>query len=431
MLRSVVKQILNRKKSNAWIGVELLLVFCFVWYMVDYFFVLTYNYSLTSHRDLNNTYWVKMSDLPESHPDYKAEESDSTRRVDNFFRVFNRVRAYPGVESAGVSYGLHSIPGAPGYNGWPYRNAADTTKVLPIQRQFVCSENDYFGVFHHTTDGGRKLVSMRDFDWTDPQAVVITRLVEKQLFPGESAIGKELNTDYSPNPLRVKGVIDDLKRFAYLRPGGLIFFNQRLDASNLNDANLLIRMKEGQSPADFMQTFRRDMAGELQIGNYYLREITSIHKMEADSDMRFGMTGTIRTHIGLMLFFLLNILLCVIGTFWYRVNTRREEIGVRRAMGSSQQGIFCLLCWEGLCLLTFVTLPALVIEMQFVYAGLMDTLGQSDRSPGDYLPDHTALRFLITNAITWVLMACIILVGIWFPATVAARMSPVEALRDE
>ena len=32
-------QLMNRWRSNVWVCVELLLAFCLVWYMEDYFFV--------------------------------------------------------------------------------------------------------------------------------------------------------------------------------------------------------------------------------------------------------------------------------------------------------------------------------------------------------------------------------------------------------
>lgn len=73
----------------------------------------------------------------------------------------------------------------------------------------------------------------------------------------------------------------------------------------------------------------------------------------------------------------------------------------------------------------------MLIEAQFVYAGLIDILGRDPESAGGYLPDHTAVRFVITNVLTWLLMACIVSAGIWFPARAAAKLKLVEALRDE
>ncbi|MCD8267851.1 MAG: FtsX-like permease family protein [Parabacteroides sp.] len=99
-------------------------------------------------------------------------------------------------------------------------------------------------------------------------------------------------------------------------------------------------------------------------------------------------------------------------------------------MGATSQSILWQFFVEGLCLLAIVTLPALLIEMQFVYAGMIDTLGQDEVNP-IYLPDRTLLRFFLTNCITWVVLACIILMAIWIPARRASRMVPAEALHYE
>jgi ABC-type lipoprotein release transport system permease subunit len=69
--------------------------------------------------------------------------------------------------------------------------------------------------------------------------------------------------------------------------------------------------------------------------------------------------------------------------------------------------------------------------MQFVYADLIETLGRDIKSYGDYLPDHAVLRFLITNLTTWLLMAGMVTLAIWYPTRSASRIKPVDALRDE
>ena len=51
----IFTQIWNKRRSNGWLFVELLLVFCLLWYIVDFFFVLEYNRALPSCRDINHT----------------------------------------------------------------------------------------------------------------------------------------------------------------------------------------------------------------------------------------------------------------------------------------------------------------------------------------------------------------------------------------
>ena len=102
MLKHILKQLWNRRRANLWIGVELLLVFCLLWYIVDYFFVLEYNKSLPSNRDLNNTWQVNVALFPPEHPEYQPGESDSTALENNYYRLLDRIRDYKDVEEVAV-----------------------------------------------------------------------------------------------------------------------------------------------------------------------------------------------------------------------------------------------------------------------------------------------------------------------------------------
>ena len=122
----------------------------------------------------------------------------------------------------------------------------------------------------------------------------------------------------------------------------------------------------------------------------------------------------------MMGFLLLNILLGIVGTFWFRTQHRRSELALRVAVGSSRAQLWGRLNNEGIVLLSLAALPAAVICYNIGYLDLTD----------GYMEWGTA-RFLITFAISYFLMALMILAGIWFPARQAIRIQPAEALREE
>lgn len=436
MLYNIFKQILNRKKSNGWIALALLLVFCLTWYMVDFFFVLKYNQNITSHRDVRNTFYIDMATLSKKHPSYQETESEPDNAIANFYRIVSRIKESPDIESVALCISMSSFPGVGSYSSTEYRNPDDTTKTAGIQSIQFIPEEDYFKVFRHTANNGKTTVAMNDYDWGEPSAVVVTQMLADRLFPGESPIGKTIepaykHPDHPRRQNRIIGVIDDLKRFGYERPHSVIFFPHKLNEKNYQYAYIAVRTK-GNIPAnDFITNFKKEMSSKLRIGNYYLKNVQSFVQIGENTDYTFGMTNAIRTRSALMIFFLVNITLCILGTFWYRVNTRREEIGIRRAMGSNTTNIHTLFIIEGLLLLTMIVPLAMIIEIQFMYAGLIETLGRNQMSYGDYLPDHTAIRFLITNGLTWLLMAIMVMLAIWYPARQAGRMNPIDALRDE
>lgn len=436
MLNNIWKQLLNRRKKNLWIALELLLIFCLVWYIVDYFFVLGYNKSLSSHRDVSNTYFVQLGNLSDKHPDYRAEESSPEASLENFRRIINRIKDHPQIETIALAFDHSSLPGLGSFNGSTFRNAEDTARVAEAQRIMFAPEGDYLKLFRHTSDNGKKQISLTDYNWNDPSSAVISRMLEKELFPNGSAIGKTIENiwtspDHPREQYRIIGVIDDIKHFSYLRPNATIFFPMPLNEFTFNRMQIAFRTKQDLSSLQFTADFKKEMSSQLKIGNYYLMNLSSLVRADQDTEYRAGMTNDIRLRAALMIFFFLSILLCALGTFWQRVNVRREEIGVRRALGSDAIGIGKLFIMEGLLLLTIVVPVAMIIETQLIFAGLIDTLGQSPNSYGNYLPDHTVIRFLITNCITWILMAIVIIIAIWLPARSASQLSPVDALRDE
>ena len=111
----------------------------------------------------------------------------------------------------------------------------------------------------------------------------------------------------------------------------------------------------------------------------------------------------------------------MIGTFWFRVNRRRNELGLRMAVGSSRRSLQQLLIGEGLMILTITAVPALLICVNVAFAGLLST----------EVMEVTVGRLLLISLLTWLLLAVIITLAIWYPSRKAARLEPAEALHYE
>jgi hypothetical protein len=431
MLKSILTQILNRKRSNAWITVELLLVFILVWYMTDYFFVLNCNYHIPDYRNTDHAWQISLGEYLESYSQYRAEENTGEAREANYARILRTLQDYPGVEAVSVSFS-GSYPGSSSFEGCTFLSVDDSTRYANVQRITFNSQGDFFRVFEYSTEAGKQPVSAQDFDWTQPNGIVISRSMADALFPDSPATGKEVYRSNDVNRrYTVLGVVDNIKRFDYGRPQGAIYEALRLDSTNVRHARISIRANASIGEAAFGDNFKAEMTKRLQVGNFYLKSVVPYRKIVAKINADFGVDNAVRIRTYLMIFFLLNILLCVMGTFWYRISLRRSETGLRKVLGSSQKGIRNLFFTEGLCLLTIAALPAIFIEFQFVHTGLIDTLGQEGDNIGMYFPDRTALRFLVTNAITWVVMSAVIITAIWLPSRKAAAMPAAEALHYE
>ena len=161
------------------------------------------------------------------------------------------------------------------------------------------------------------------------------------------------------------------------------------------------------------------MKQQLSIGNLYLAEMRSFsdfRKEQLKDDM-----SELRTNIAIAFFLLMNIFLGVLGTFWFRTQQRREEMGLRIAIGSTKSKLRTLLIGEGLMLL-FLSMPLVVaVCFNLAHAELVEL----------WRMDFTFPRFLVGLLITYLLMALMIIAGIWYPSREIIKLQPAEALRDE
>ena len=111
------------------------------------------------------------------------------------------------------------------------------------------------------------------------------------------------------------------------------------------------------------------------------------------------------------------------------VKERTREIGVRKAIGASPISIIALFLQEAL----FVTIASgyigMVVGMLFVQTGLLTDMVLSFGFPEDFFIDPN-IRFSNAVVATLVLALFGALAG-YFPARKAAKIQPIEALRDE
>ncbi|MGM9797794.1 MAG: ABC transporter permease, partial [Parabacteroides sp.] len=422
------KQLINTWRSNIGIFVELILVLGVAWYMVDYFFVQLYNRHLPAGRSIEDTYVLRVATLPESDPAYQAAEADSAAVEANVRRVVERVKAYPGVQAVGISYGCGSQPYSSCYSGNQFVNMQDTSRRANFMAYKIDPREDFLGVFRHVSAVDGHAVRMDEFDWTDPHAIVITRRVEQQLMGDDvqagASVGLKVCVTWGDPDIYyiVKGVLQDVKRFDDRLPGGDVFQPSNGAGQELADRYISFRIDPAVAGAGFAERFELEMGRQLRIGNCYLYDVRSYEQIRRGTELQFGTTYNWNIRISLLIFLGLNILLCVMGSFWYRVRQRRGEIGLRMAMGSSRRGVWSQLLREGVCILALATPVALFIEMHLAMIGLVDL--PYGETPVGYLPAIGPLRFLLTNVVAWLLVAGVICLAVWLPASRAAKEDP-------
>ena len=173
------------------------------------------------------------------------------------------------------------------------------------------------------------------------------------------------------------------------------------------------------------------MLREMRVGNLYARDLQSYDDLIADSEF-YSSTSLYRRNLSVAMFFLINLCLGVIGTFWLQTRTRREEIGVMLSYGATPHNIRMLLLGEGSVLTTIATFIGCIIYMQY---GLSEGLHQESI----YIRvitqpcwvDNFGQHFLIVSFIIYLILLLVVLTGIYIPAHRISNIAPTEALRNE
>jgi predicted permease len=318
-----------------------------------------------------------------------------------------RLRAMPGVESIALSFGLPASGNADWISHFEIVGQP-VDKRASVQYRFVST--DYFRTF------GIPLKSGRVFDKTDgTRALLPTELLVNQAFAdrylaGIDPLGRELKT-FGDAPIAIVGVVGDVRQAGLDRDvNPEIYF----PVAKAIKGDLSVAIKVGGDAMGYAEALRKAMHEVAPDAPVY--ELRTMDDVIGDTQRlrRFNMT--------LMSAFAgLAVALAAIGLFGviaYSVGQRRREIGLRQALGAKGGDIHRLMLGSGLRMIVpgiaLGTAGAIalgrLIETQLYGVGAADPL---------VLAGVVALLSIVALA------ACAI------PTLRAARVPPMEALRDE
>lgn len=416
----------NERKANLLIFLELLVVFICLLYASDYLYVKYKEYKQPLGFDISHVYKVWLGVVPQNSADYDTTAVHTTNGMDDFFTILDRLEKDSRVESVGYTSNNHFH--------YMYFNQFATFHGNGIKRYGFVRDVDpsYFRVFKVKTADGESWEKLEKT--LENNGIVVTSTVAKAYYgsPLEGR-GKEIwitdqgSTDSTAYRI---GEVCEFQRYHEFSSFDYAYYRNLGGRDELNKygieilsgtINLFVRMKPSADKPALMQQFRKDMEQQLRLGNIYLSEVTpmSYYREEilrsAFDNIRLYSTG--------ILFLLFNVLLGIVGTFWFRSRQRIPEIGLRMAVGASRSEVFSWLVTEGVILLVVAALPAALVYMNMAHLDILVQTSMKDLSLWD--------RFAHSFIITLLLLLIMIITGISFPARQAARLNPTDALKDE
>jgi predicted permease len=331
-------------------------------------------------------------------------------------RVALDVEQLPGVRGVALASGLPPSPGTRGLATLHAESGACGSERMSIVLNLVTP--GYFSLMGIPVAEGRAL---RDDD--PPDAVVISRSLAS-LCGGEALAGRRIRLDAGASSLTVVGVAGDVRSMGLASAEGDLTVYLSF-AANPNALPTVATMRERQVVSRrLIVRAERPMALVADVKRLLwaqdpdqpVLQAVSAAELMADSIRRERFMLALMT-----LFSAVTLTLASAGIFGvlaYTVAQRRNEIGIRMALGATSADVRRLVVGQGLRLAAMGVLAGLAgaFAVSKLLAGLLYEIDPRDPAVFVLMP---ALVFLVA------------LLASWIPTTRALRVDPASALRVE
>jgi putative ABC transport system permease protein len=401
MIRHLLKLVWSRRGSNALVAAEMLVSFLVLLAVATLGLFYLDNYRQPIGFDYRDVWRLEVQTPG------RVGDSAQTGRAETIRQLLDAVRHTPGVLAVAAGSPTPFSQSASQrdyerrgrvvshYNAWVSDDFAEVMSLHVVRGRFFSREDDAA-------------------TW---EPVVITESLARELFGAEDPLGRnisgERNSRGEPEPeRRVVGVVAAFRQEGEFDPPvHYVFERQRFDTPDATlRGDLLVRVAPGATAgleerlARVAQHVARDWTFRVEplalarerVGRLYLAPVLLV--------------GLVAGFLALM------VALGLTGVLWLAVTRRTREIGLRRAKGATRGDIRGQVLGEILVLTTLAVLPGVLLAVQLPLVGALP------------VPWRVFAASLALSVAGIYLLA--VLCG-WYPARLAARVEPAEALRYE
>jgi putative ABC transport system permease protein len=341
--------------------------------------------------------------------DYRAAHYPKERMLEVRRQTLERLQAKTGA-SAGGEVDMTPVSGS----GWDQNVWAEGATGAKIDGMFNRCGPGYFKTM------GTGFVAGRDFDEHDnmsaPKVAIVNEEFARKIFKGENPVGKMFRREESGNTpdtlFLVVGLIRNTKYYELredFRP--IAFVPEAQDDSPGPFASFVLRTN-----APLGEFYRNAEAAVGEVHPGLGINFSVLTKQIQESLMRDRLMAALAGSFGLLAGLL--AVLGLYGVISYMVARRRNEIGVRIALGASRGQVIGLVLREAVLLLAIGLTLGVAFAAWAGQAAASLIYGMKPRDP-------------VTLSGAVLLLAAVALLASYGPAWRASRLEPMDALRDE
>jgi putative ABC transport system permease protein len=414
MKRKLLNQMGTEWRANIWMVIELaivgLIVAVIFWILVQ----LAYAKSLRTGYDIEDICFADCRNIPKGSDEYVdyGEDHDDMEDLNIILRY---IRENPYVELAGL--GSNCLPYSYNYYGsGVILNEQDSAYLYSGNVRSLTPE--VIKILRLTGPKGETTEQLADvIDHHDYILTTVTRSADQDdpyLFANKDVFYALDSTKVE----HVGAVSYGIWRDDYEGCNGCIICNLENSIGSTEPDKLVVRVKPGMTNK-FIESLD---SKRLQQGNVYISNMRSLESSREECQRNIAITQ--RNITVCAVFLLVAVFLGFLGSFWFRTQQRVPEIALRKVNGATPRQIFSRLISEGLILLVI----GVIIYTPIYYYLLITDVTVEIRSE---LISNSNLPNIVSYVLSILVLAIMIVAGIYFPARRAMKVQPADALKDQ